>query len=321
MRPMTTANAALHVVLGAGQIGTRLALHLSQQGHRVRSVRRSSTPVAPGIESRGGDMMNLAFAEEALRGATVVYDCMNPSYDKWPEQLLQIARGALHGASKAGARLIALDCLYMYGVPHGAMREDSALAPCSKKGALRVKLAEERFAAHQRGDVQVAVGRASDFFGADLQQSAFSDRFFQRVLAGKAAECFGDPDQLHSYTYAEDVVRGLALLGADDRALGEVWHLPTPAAESTRQLNDRVGRALGIDITTTRVPKWLLRGLGLFSPLMRELPEMMYQWEVPYVLDDAKFRRTFGVSATPIELAVDETARWARQRFGVAKAA
>lgn len=314
---MNNTNEALHVVLGAGQIGTRLAQRLVAQGLRVRTVRRSRAPALPGVELRTGDIRELAFAEQALAGASVVYDCMNPSYDKWPEQLLPIARGALHGARKAGASLIALDCLYMYGRPAGAMREDSPLSPCSKKGALRVQLAEERFAAHRRGDVRVAVGRASDFFGADLPQSAFSDRFYQRVLAGKPAECMGDPDLPHSYTYAEDVSRALAVLGGDVRALGEVWHLPTPPAETTRQLNARMGRALGREVETTRIPKWLVRGVGVFQPIMRELAEMMYQWELPYVLDDTKFRTTFGLSATPIDTAVEATARWARVRYKV----
>jgi nucleoside-diphosphate-sugar epimerase len=308
------------LLLGAGQIGTRLAQQLSAQGKRVRSVRRTATAVAPGIEQRSGNIVDLAFAEEALAGASVVYDCMNPSYDKWPEQLLPIARGALHGATRAGASLVALDCLYMYGRPNGAMREDSALTPCSKKGALRVQLAEERFAAHRRGDLRVAVGRASDFFGPNLPQSAFSDRFYQRVLAGKAAECMGDPDQLHSYTYVEDIARALATLGGDTRSFGEVWHLPTPEAETTRQLNARVGRALGLDIKTMQVPRWLVRGIGLFQPIMREMHEMMYQWDVPYVLDDSKFRATFGVSATPVDVAVEETARWAREHYKLGQA-
>jgi nucleoside-diphosphate-sugar epimerase len=315
---MNNTNEALHVVLGAGQIGTRLAQRLHEQGLRVRTVRRSSAPVAAGIELLAGNIMDLAFAEQALAGASVVYDCMNPSYHKWPEQLLPIARGALHGASKAGAALVALDCLYMYGRPAGAMREDSPLTPCSKKGALRVALAEERFAAHRRGDVRVAVARASDFFGPDLPLSAFSDRFYQRVFAGKAAECMGDPDQPHSYTYAEDVSRALAILGSDERSFGQVWHLPTSPAETTRQLNTRMGRALGLDIQTMQVPKWLVRGVGLFQPMMRELAEMMYQWDVPYVLDDTKFRTTFGMSATPVEVAVEETARWARVHYKLA---
>jgi nucleoside-diphosphate-sugar epimerase len=264
-----------------------------------------------------GDITDLAFAEAATRGAAVVYDCMNPPYHRWPDLLLKIGRGSLHGAAKAGARLVALDCLYMYGRPEGPMREDSPLRPCSRKGALRVELAELRLAAHRRGEVAVAIGRASDFFGADLPFSGWSDRFYQRVLAGKPAECMGDPEMPHSYTYVEDIAEALVVLGARDEAPGHVWHLPTAPAESTRALARRLGAALGRDVKVARVPRLVLRGLGLFSPFMREVLEMTYQWELPYVIDDSRFRSTFGVLPTPVEQQVERTAAWARQRYGL----
>lgn len=314
---MDTPHAPLHVVLGAGQIGSRLANVLLARGHRVRQVRRGSGPGAPGVEQLCGDITDLSFAESVARGAAVVYDCMNPPYHLWPEQLLPIARGALHGTARAGARLVALDCLYMYGRPSGPMHEDSPLTPCSKKGALRVQLGELRLAAHRRGDVQVSIGRASDFFGPDLPLSAFSDRFYQRILKGQPAECMGDPDMPHAYTYVDDVVRGLVTLGERDEAPGRVWHLPTAPAESTRALSQRLGRALGLPVEVKRVPRLALRALGLFVPFLREVVEMTYQWEVPFLVDDSRFQKTFGIQPTPLAESVEQTAAWARQRYGL----
>jgi nucleoside-diphosphate-sugar epimerase len=311
--------APLHVILGAGQIGTRLAQLLLARGLRVRQVRRGAPgPSHPGLEWRSGDITDLAFAEEATRGAAVVYDCMNPQYHQWDELLLPMARGALHGAMKAGARLVALDCLYMYGRPTGPMTEDAPLTPCSRKGELRVQLGELRLGADRRGDLRVAIGRASDFFGADLPYSGWSDRFYQRVLAGKSAECMGDPAMPHSYTYADDIATALAVLGSRDEAVGRVWHLPTPPAESTQALASRLGRALGIEIQVKRVPRLVLRAAGLFVPFMREVVEMTYQWEVPFVIDDTRFRTTFGVAATPVDTAVAATAAWARRAYRLA---
>lgn len=308
---------ALHVILGAGQIGSRLAKLLLARGHRVRLVARGSTgPTAERLEHFHGDMTELAVAERATRGAAVVYDCMNPPYHRWPELLLPIARGALHGSAKAGAKLVALDCLYMYGAPPHPMTEDTSLAPCSKKGALRVELGDLRMSAHQRGDVRVTIGRASDFFGEDLPFSCWNDRFFQRIFAGKPGECLGDPNVPHSYTYVEDVARALLILGERPESDGRVFHLPTPPAESTRALTRRLGRALGIDADVRRLPRLALRAAGLFSPFMREVAEMAYQWEVPFVVDDRRFRETFGEGPTPIEQAVAATARWAARRYG-----
>ncbi|MEI8255250.1 MAG: NAD-dependent epimerase, partial [Deltaproteobacteria bacterium] len=195
--------------------------------------------------------------------------------------------------------------------------EESPMAPCSRKGEIRVRLAEERLAAHARGDLCVAIGRASDFFGPGVTNaSVFGERFYRRVLAGKSGESLGDPDALHSYSYGPDVAAGLAVLGARDEAPGRVWHLPVPPAESTRRAIERMSTALEVAPRVGRVPDLALRAMGLFSPVIREVVEMTYQWRAPFVLDDARFRATFGVAATDLDAAMRDTARWARGAFG-----
>lgn len=209
----------------------------------------------------------------------------------------------------------------MYGRPTGPMSEDAPLAPCSRKGALRVALADLRLSAHRGGDVRVAIGRASDFFGADLPFSGWSDRFYTRILAGKPAECMGDPDMPHAYTYVDDVARALVTLGERDESLGRVWHLPTNPATSTRALARMLGDALDLEVDMVRVPRLLLRAAGVFSPFMREVVEMTYQWEVPFEVDDGRFRAAFGQGPTPFPDAVAATAAWARRRYGIRGAA
>lgn len=316
MTNSTNALAPLHLILGAGQIGVRLAALLAARGARVRLVARELRHLGiAGVEEVAGDMTDLAFAAAAARGAAVVYDCMNPPYHMWPELLLPIARGALHAAATAGAKLVALDCLYMYGRPTGPLTEDAPLAPCSKKGELRVELAALRLGAHRSGEVRVAIGRASDFFGPNLPFSCWSERFFRQVLAGEPGECFGDPDMPHSYTYADDVAEALAILGARDEADGRVWHLPTNPAESSRALAHRLGGALGVAADLRGVTDDELRAAGEYSPLLREIAEMAYQWRAPFVIDDTRFRAQFGMGPTPIDDAVAATARWALRCF------
>jgi nucleoside-diphosphate-sugar epimerase len=311
-RMETKTTHSTHVILGGGQIGDRLATLLADRGESVRVVQRTArTDARPNVTRLSGDVTDLAFIERATRGASVVYDCMNPQYHQWPERLLPLGAAALHGAAAAGAQLIALDCLYMYGVPDGPMREDSPRNPCSKKGELRVRLEQLRLDADRRGDVRVAIGRASDFFGPAVPQSLFGPRFWQRLFAGKSLECPGDPDQLHTYSYADDVARGLAILGEHPEATGKVWHLPAAPAESTRALFERIAREAGRTVRIASVPDWVWQAAGLFLPFMREAAEMTYQWKVPYMLDDSRFRAAFGVEATPIERAVQDTVRWA----------
>ncbi len=312
---MTTSNT-LSVVLGAGQIGSRVAQLLLARGQRVRVVRRGPAPTAaPGLEHARGDLADLRFAEEACRGAAVVYDCTNPAYDQWHTRLLPLGRGALHGAATAKARLVALDNLYPYGRVERPMTETTPVAPCSKKGELRAQLARERLEADARGDVKVALGRASDFFGPGVTStSIFGERFYRRVLSGQAGEYMGDADLPHAYSFGEDVAQGLVTLGTNEGA-GGVWHLPTAPAESTRELATRLFAFLGRPVKLTRLPNLVLKTMGLFSPLLREVAEMTYQWETPFLLSDAKFRARFGGAATPLASGAQVTARWALEAY------
>jgi len=315
-------NDELHVVLGSGQVGTLVADELVARGTRVRLVRRGPAGAPrPGLEWASGDLSDHAFAEEATRGAAVVYDCTSPPYDAWTTLLLPLARGAMHGAAKAGARLVALDNLYMYGKTSGPISESSPIAPCSRKGEVRAQLAEERRLRDARGDVRIATGRASDFFGPGVvRQTTFGERFYRRIFAGKAAQCFGDPDAPHALSYTPDVAHALVTLADHDEAFGSVWHLPASPAESMRRVTERLGTALGLSIEVARVPRVVLRAMGLFAPVVGEVAEMAYQWDAPYLLDDSRFRAAFGGTPTPFDRVVAATAAWAAATYGSAPA-
>ncbi len=303
-----------HLVLGAGQIGPLVAERLLERGHRVRIGRRTATPArTEGAKTVSLDVRDADAVARAAEGATVVYNCVNPLYHQWPEMLLPLTRGITDGARRAGARVVALDCLYMYG-DTSHMSESTPPAPRSKKGALRQESGEYMLGAG------VAIGRAADFFGPRAPQSIFGDRFFERVFANKSVEVFGDIDQLHTYSYVADVAAGLVALGSRDDISG-IWMLPVQPAETTRALLDRVSRALDRPIKTMQVPSWLLRGIGVFQPMMRELAEMTYQWKQPYVVDDTKFRTAFGFGATPWDDSISATTSWAQSTWGVRAAA
>ncbi|MFO0713300.1 MAG: NAD-dependent epimerase/dehydratase family protein [Sandaracinus sp.] len=311
-----------HVVLGSGQIGSALARSLAAKGHEVIAVRRSAGQGEPGVRQVAGNLADRAFAEEIARGAAVLYHVMNPAYHRWPAELPPLTEGVLHAAKTSGARLVVLDNLYMYGRMNGEpMREDGAQEPCSKKGALRKAMAARFLDASARGELRLAIGRASDFVGPGIVQGHFGERFFQRVFAGKAGEVFGSPVLPHAYTYGPDVVSGLVTLGHDERALGRVWHLPTLEARPVSEWAAALGRAMEIEAKVSEVPGWAVTMLSLVSPMIRELAEMRYQWQAPYRVDDSRFRTTFGAVPTPFDEQIRATAAWARRTYGATKAA
>jgi nucleoside-diphosphate-sugar epimerase len=311
-----TDNGELHVVFGTGAVGMSVMDELVGRGKRVRMVNRSGGARVPhGVEVVGGDATDEVFAREASNGASVVYFALNPPYNKWPELFPPLQAGVLEGAASAGAKLVVMENLYMYGLTGGRpLTEDLPHAPNTRKGAVRARMSEELMEAHSSGRVRVAIGRASDYFGPRVLVSAAGEQIFGRAVQGKSAQVAGDPNQLHTYTYAPDVGRGLTILGEREEALGQAWHLPSPETLTTRQFVEMIFEEVGKPARIQAAPKILLRAMGLFNPGMRELIEMLYEFEEPFVVDHSKFEQAFGEQATPLKEAIGETVRWYRSK-------
>jgi nucleoside-diphosphate-sugar epimerase len=288
---------------------------LVSKSKRVRMVNRSGRASVPhGVEVIGGDATDEVFTREASDGASVVYFALNPPYNKWPELFPPLQAGVLEGAASAGAKLIAMENLYMYGPTGGRpLTEDLPYAPNTRKGAVRARMSEELMEAHSSGRVRVAIGRASDYFGPRVLVSAAGEQIFGRAVQGKSAQVAGDPNQPHTYTYAPDVGRGLTILGEREEALGQAWHLPSPETLTTRQFVEMIFEEVGKPARIQAAPKILLRAMGLFNPGIRETIEMLYEFEEPFAVDHSKFEQAFGEQATPLREAIRGTVRWYRE--------
>jgi nucleoside-diphosphate-sugar epimerase len=171
-------------------------------------------------------------------------------------------------------------------------------------------LTQELLSAAEAGRVRIAIGRASDFFGAGVTESTLGERVFANALAGKRADFLGNPGLPHSCSYVPDSAAGLATLGTDDRAANGVWHLPGPETVTTRQILALIAEQVGHPVAVRSMPKLLVRTLGLVNPMMRELAEMAYEFEEPFVLDTSKYQLTFGAPGTPLAAAIPTTIAW-----------
>ena len=308
----------LHVIFGAGQIGTPLARLLLQRGHTVRLVRRSGGG-PEGVEVRTGDAADPAFAIEAARGATAVYHCMNPAYSRkrWAHDLPRLVDGLVAAAGRAGARLVVLDNVYMLGKPGGRpLDEDSPIAPCSRKGEIRARIHQRLMDAERRGDVRAVGGRASDFYGPGGTGTYFGDAFWPQALKDGTALALMNVDTPHTYHYTLDVAAALATLGeAPDDVTGRWWMLPAAPAESSRAMVARLGAALGRELRIRHMPRPVLKLAGLFMPILGELAEMGYQWDEPFVVDDRRFRERFGTPPTSLDDGARATVAWAKGKY------
>jgi nucleoside-diphosphate-sugar epimerase len=112
----------------------------------------------------------------------------------------------------------------------------------------------------------------------------------------------GRTDMIHSMSYIGDVAATLFVLGTNDRALGRAWHVPTlPAVTLSDRINQLADAAKVDRVKVNRVPTVLLRAAGLFIPPIREVVEMLYQFEAPFEIDATDTTDTFGLEPTPLE--------------------
>ena len=306
---MSVTENRQHVVFGAGQVGRALTAHLTGLGLPVRAVSRHRPPDLPTVvDWRGADAADPEAATHAAQGAAVIYQCLNAPYTKWAERFPSLQRGVLAAAERNGALLVALENLYGYGATYGEpMTEDLPLAATTVKGRTRTAMTQELLAARDAGRVHIAIGRASDFFGAGVTQSTLGERVFGHALAGRRADFIGNPDLAHTYSYVPDIAASLATLGTDERAVDAVWHLPGPETVTTREVLDLVAAEVGHPVGVRSVPRLALRALGLVNPIMRALAEMAYEFDEPFVLDTTKYQTTFGSAGTSLPAAIAAT--------------
>lgn len=308
-----------HVVFGTGQVGRTLIAQLLARGEDVLAVNRSGRGDLSGARVVAADATDQAATTSVCADADVVYFCLNATrYDRWSEEFPPLQCGVLAGAASAGARLVVLDNLYAYGPPSGRpLVESAAVNPTSAKAATRAEMTEELLRAHRLGQVEVAIGRASDYFGPGTTSSALGEGVFGSAVRGRTAQLMGDPDTLHSYSYTPDVAAALIILGTAPEAFGRIWHLPVAEACTTRQLIERAYALTGHRPRLLAAGRTSLRLLGLVQPELREYLHTLYQFTDDWIVDDSAFRAAFGVGATPMADALAATVSWYRDRQAV----
>lgn len=310
--------SATFAVIGAGPVGSTIAQQLAARGERVVILTRSGGgPEHALIERRAVDANDGADLAKALGGVRAVFYAVNaPYYAKvWEAELPRAQRSVLDAAVRASTQgsavVVFAENLYAYSRPDAPMTEDSPRDASGGKRGVRARLLRER-EEHSADTVTVAAG---DFFGPEVLGSHAGDRMVPRILAGKSLQLLGSADQPHTFTYVPDLAAAMIAAAQNPMHWNRVLHAPSLPPLTQRELAAAFAEAAGVPPPRVVVlPGWFVRAAGLVSPFIREVGEMLYQFERPFVMDSAATQARLGLAPTPLPEAASATVRWWRER-------
>ncbi len=310
---------SIHVVTGAGPVGSTVALQLAEAGNSVRLLTRSgSGPEHPLIDRRRVDVSQPDELTEAFEGAVAIYHCIHGSaYDAqvWRAELPAAEKAVLEAAGRIGAVVVFPESLYSYGHVDGPMTEDTPRTATVGKLGVRSELIAQREAS-PTPTVSVA---ASDFYGPRVLTSHAGDRLLPAVLAGRTVRPLGSLDEPHSWTYVPDLAAAMITAAARKDLWNSFLHAPTAPSVTQRQLVEVVATAAAVPAPrVSAVPGFVLRGMGLVLREMRGLVETSYQFTRPFVLDSSASEQRLGLAPTPLETGMEETVAWWRAQESAA---
>lgn len=309
-------------VIGAsGGIGGAVARALHERGHETVAVsRRGDAEVPDDVRRVAVDAGDRAALRPVLAGSDVVVMAAQPPYPRWLDEFPPLLDAVVAATAAAGARLVFVDNLYMYAPADGPVSERSAEHATDPKGALRRRLGERLRAAHGRGDLAVAIGRFSDYYGPGGTNSALYVLGIGPGLRGRTMRGLVDLDQPHTYAYLPDAGHMFATLAEHPAADGRTWVLPAAPAITQRDLLGLVGAHLPRPVRVAALAPWMLRLGGLADPMARETRSVVVQYDRPWVVDGSAFVHAFGApQLTPHDRAVADTMAWSHDGAAVAR--
>jgi nucleoside-diphosphate-sugar epimerase len=304
----------MQTILGAnGVIATELSKHLPSYKTSIRQVSRNPKKVNESDELFSADLLDYGQTQNAVAGSDVVYLLAGLPYDIkiWKEQWPKLMRNVIDACKVHGSKLVFFDNVYSYGYVNGVMTEETPFNPTSKKGEVRAKIATMLLDEIKANNIQGMIVRAADFYGPGAKLSLTYSTVTEKLKAKKGSQWLGNPKAIHTFTYTPDAGKTVGMLGNTASAYGQTWHALTSKDKMTGEQYVKIAcELMDAKYSLSALPKFGVRALGLFVPVLREFVEMMYQFENDYIFDSTKFEKAFNVQATSYKEGIEATLKF-----------
>jgi len=285
------------LVGATGAIGNSIANTLRQDGTPYRAIGRNrqtleaefgADPLAEIVVWNPDDPISV---RAAMKGIETAIYLVGVPYDQF-QLHPQLMRKTLDGAIAEGvAKMLLVGTVYPFGRPQTPkVSESHPREPHTFKGKMRKEQEDLLMAADAAGKIRGTVLRLPDFYGKGMERSIVGG-VFTSIKTGKAAQLVGPIDTPHEFIFIPDVGPIVRDLIANPNAFGRTWNLAGPGTITQRQFADKAFATAGVKRKLMVAGPMMLRVIGLFQPIMRELVEMAYLQQTPVIVDDSDLRK------------------------------
>lgn len=299
-------------ILGAGgAIGIELAKALTAYTKDIRLVSRQPKKVNDSDTLMTADLTQRDAVFKAVEGSAIVYLVVGLPYKTsvWQKEWPPLVQNVIDACLQFNSKLVFFDNVYAIGGDHVKhITENSPIEPSSLKGQVRAEVDLMILEAIEKKKLNAIIARSADFFGEVKTTSMLMTIVYDNLAKGKKAQWLGKANCVHSISYTPDLAKGTAMLGNSPEAYNQIWNLPTDPEKITGEgWINLFAKEMNASNAYQVLPVWLMKILGLFIPIMKELPEMNYQYDRDYFFDSSKFNKHFNYTPTSHAQAVKET--------------
>lgn len=292
----------------AGAIGQSVANALDQRDQNYRVVGRNRTNLD---KTFGGSKLaeivtwnpdDPDSVRAAVRGMDTLVYLVGVPYHQFQLHPILMQETVDAAVAEGVERVVLIGTVYPYGRPQtNPVTEEHPRQPQTFKGKMRKEQEDILLGADAEGKLRATTLRLPDFYGPNVERS-FLHSLFQAAAQGGIANMIGPIDTPHEFVFVPDVGRVVIALAEKPEAYGRAWHLAGVGQVTQRELAERVFRMAGTKPRLRVAGKNMLRLLGLFNPLMRELVEMNYLLTTPVLMEDSALRHLLGaIRKTPYD--------------------
>jgi nucleoside-diphosphate-sugar epimerase len=295
----------MQTILGSGgAIGIELAKALTKYTSQIRLVSRTPEKVNSTDELMSADLLNAPSVKKAVQGSSIVYVTVGFAYSLkvWKKNWPILIANVIEACKEYNCKLVFFDNVYMYDSNGlNPMTEETTINPPSRKGKIRAEISQMIMDEVKKGELQALIARSADFYGPTIQDtSMLTETVFKNLSMGKKANWMSSDKFKHSFTYTPDAGKATALLGNTENAFNQIWHLPTAIHPfNGKEWIEAIAKEMEVAPKYQVVSKFLVKIIGLFVPVMKEMVEMMYQYNRHYIFDSSKFEKHFDFKPTP----------------------